>query len=368
MADMKISGLTALTGANTATGDLLEIVDVSDTTMAATGTNKKITRDEMKTALLVAPGPIGGTTPGAGTFTTLTSTGNVGIGGAAVGAKLHVSGSGTDIPVLISSTGSSANSNGVRVYPIIASTSTNSHKQFQSIAETSASAFTLSGLTHYEAFQGTIGATSAVTTQYGFVAQSNLTGATNNYGFYSNIAAAANRYNFYAAGTADNYFAGHLGVGAIFSDYKLNVHATIANAARFYQATSATNTDVYIDNVDVTGNFLISRRAAGESWFYNSAAQPIALYTNGIDRFRVAASTYTATVGNAVAIPAGGTAGFGYCATSTANFGVFFGSGAPTLSAAKGSLYLRSDGSTTNDRMYVNTNGGTTWTAVTTAA
>jgi hypothetical protein len=210
---MKISGLTALTGANTATGDLLEIVDVSDTTMAATGTNKKITRDEMKTALLVAPGPIGGTTPGAGTFTTLTSTGNVGIGGAAVGAKLHVSGSGTDIPVLISSTGSSANSNGVRVYPIIASTSTNSHRQFQSIAETSASAFTLSGLMHYEAFQGTIGATSAVTTQYGFVAQSNLTGATNNYGFYSNIAAAANRYNFYAAGTADNYFAGVTGIG-----------------------------------------------------------------------------------------------------------------------------------------------------------
>ena len=79
---MKISGLTALTGANTATGDLLEIVDVSDTTMAATGTNKKITRDEMKTALLVAPGPIGGTTPGAGTFTALTSTGNAALGDA----------------------------------------------------------------------------------------------------------------------------------------------------------------------------------------------------------------------------------------------------------------------------------------------
>jgi len=47
---------------------------------------------------------------------------------------------------------------------------------------------------------------------------------------------------------------------------------------------------------------------------------------------------------------------------------VFFGSGVPTLSAAKGSLYLRTDGSTTNDRMYVNTNDSTTWTAVITAA
>jgi hypothetical protein len=78
-------------------------------------------------------------------------------------------------------------------------------------------------------------------------------------------------------------------------------------------------------------------------------------------------------VGNAVilsgtAIPAGGTTGAGYKLSSTNNFGIFFGSGAPTLSAAQGSLYLRSDGSTTNNRMYVNTNGATTWTAVITAA
>lgn len=68
----------------------------------------------------------------------------------------------------------------------------------------------------------------------------------------------------------------------------------------------------------------------------------------------------------AAAIPAGGSTSIGLRATSTTNFGVFFGSGAPTLSAAKGSLYLRSDGTTTNDRMYVNTDGGTTWTNVVT--
>jgi hypothetical protein len=75
-----------------------------------------------------------------------------------------------------------------------------------------------------------------------------------------------------------------------------------------------------------------------------------------------------ATILSGTAIPAGGTTGAGYKLSSTANLGVFFGSGAPTLSAAKGSLYLRTDGSTTNDRMYVNTNGTTTWTAVITAA
>jgi hypothetical protein len=71
---------------------------------------------------------------------------------------------------------------------------------------------------------------------------------------------------------------------------------------------------------------------------------------------------------SATAIPAGGTAGTGLKFSSTSNFGVFFGSGAPTLAAAQGSLYLRSDGSSTSTRAYINTNGSTTWTAITTVA
>lgn len=80
----------------------------------------------------------------------------------------------------------------------------------------------------------------------------------------------------------------------------------------------------------------------------------------------VAASSITAHQGTA--IPAGGTAGAGLMVSSTSNFGVFFGSGVPSLSAAKGSLYLRSDGSSTSTRAYINTDGSTTWTAITTAA
>ena len=73
-------------------------------------------------------------------------------------------------------------------------------------------------------------------------------------------------------------------------------------------------------------------------------------------------------VGQEQAIPAGGVAGQGITLSATTNFGIYFGSGVPTLSAAQGSLYMRSDGSSTSTRMYVNTNGSTTWTAVTTAA
>jgi hypothetical protein len=70
----------------------------------------------------------------------------------------------------------------------------------------------------------------------------------------------------------------------------------------------------------------------------------------------------------AIALPAGGSTSCHLDISSTSNFGIYVGSGAPTVSAPKGSLYLRSDGSGTTDRMYVNTNGSTTWTAVTTVA
>lgn len=49
MADSKITILTALT--SVASGDLIEVVDVSDTTMGAGGTNKKITRANLVTGL-----------------------------------------------------------------------------------------------------------------------------------------------------------------------------------------------------------------------------------------------------------------------------------------------------------------------------
>jgi hypothetical protein len=80
------------------------------------------------------------------------------------------------------------------------------------------------------------------------------------------------------------------------------------------------------------------------------------------------ASTGAVTAFGRTTIPAGGTAGTGYTLSATANFGVFFGSGVPTLVAAQGSLYLRSDGTTTNDRAYINTTGSNVWTALTTAA
>jgi hypothetical protein len=78
-----------------------------------------------------------------------------------------------------------------------------------------------------------------------------------------------------------------------------------------------------------------------------------------------ATSTVTALSGSA--LTAGGAAAF--IGTNTAaGMGIYMGSGAPTIAAAKGSLYLRSDGSGVADRAYINTNGSTTWTAISTVA
>lgn len=71
---------------------------------------------------------------------------------------------------------------------------------------------------------------------------------------------------------------------------------------------------------------------------------------------------------SASAPTAGGVTGAGFLLSSTPNFGIFFGSGTPSLSAARGSLYLRTDGSSTSSRLYVNLDNGSGWTAVTTAS
>jgi hypothetical protein len=131
--------------------------------------------------------------------------GNVGIGGTAgADTKVNALGtyptSGTVTRVFFANgtipSGTTAEANG-----------------FQTSLNTQAAAFTLGSLFHFQANGGTFGASSAVTNQYGFAVASSLTGATNNYGFYSNIASGTNRWNFYANGTARNYFAGDTGIG-----------------------------------------------------------------------------------------------------------------------------------------------------------
>lgn len=80
---------------------------------------------------------------------------------------------------------------------------------------TSAAAFTVPTLIYSNVIQGSIGATSAITNQYGYFVNANFTGANSNFGFYGNIPAGTARWNFYAGGTANNAFAGNSRFGGV---------------------------------------------------------------------------------------------------------------------------------------------------------
>jgi hypothetical protein len=327
----------------------------------------------------------------------INSVGNVGIG---PGVALS-----NAILTLQKSITGSTTSAGIYNPSTIQSDVTSSANINWTLISTAASAFTLGTLRHYLAAQNTIGASSVVTNQYGFQVDSSLTGATNNFGFVSSIASGTNRYNFYAGGTADNYFAGSVGIGTTpTAGLKVNISGTASGATstfglfnsqtadpavstalhisfgsattvsagtlpdlRAFNASQGTFTGTVTNQYAffVQGTFVGATNNYGVYSNIAAAANRWNFYATGTARNYMAADL---TVNGATAIPAGGTAGAGLMVSTTANFGVFFGSGAPTLSAAKGSLYLRSDGTTTNDRMYVNTNGSTTWTNVVTAA
>lgn len=96
--------------------------------------------------------------------------------------------------------------------------------------------------------------------------------------------------------------------------------------------------------------------------------------TVAIDQAPIAGTNATLTrsvplwIDFAKTTPAAGSATQGILFGSAPAVGIFYGSGAPTLSAPQGSIYMRTDGSSTSTRMYVNQNGSTTWTNVTTGA
>jgi hypothetical protein len=175
---------------------------------------------------------IGATTANTGKFTTLETSGNIGLGAAPSG-NINLR--------LIEPVTGGATAVGAQSIGAVQSDVTTAAYYFRSDLSTDASVFTLASGIHFGAVQGTIGAGSTVTNQYGFRAFSSLTGATNNYGFYSEIATAANRWNFYANGTAPNYFRGLTTFGDKFGYGTLSgIGGTVTQGAGSGKATSVT--------------------------------------------------------------------------------------------------------------------------------
>ena len=117
---------------------------------------------------------------------------------------------------------------------------------------TAATSFTLPALVHFAAAQGTLGAGSSITAQYGFAVDASLTGATNNFGFISYIASATGRWNFYAYGTAPNWFAGDVRTNTAFTARTVPANSNTSATATASSLLDGLRTGTPTGNITLT--------------------------------------------------------------------------------------------------------------------
>ncbi len=146
---------------------------------------------------------------------------------------------------------------GIFLGGLVSATSTIAAAYYTTNATTENATFTLPHLYHYRAAQGTFGASSTVTNQYGFFVANSLTSATNNFAFYGDLAAATGRWNLYMNGTANNYLAGTLAIG-----------------------TTSPNASALLDVSSTTKGFLPPRMTGAQAEAIATPAAGLMIYAN----------------------------------------------------------------------------------------
>jgi len=181
-----------------------------------------------------------------------------------------------------------------------------------------------------------------------------------------------------AAGIVIDCGTGDASFGATAIAHTTTVGSTTGVSASTLQSGTGamTFTAGGIFDVNAAGAITLDSSAGTIGIGVNAISQNINIGTAGTRTVTIGSSTAT----SAVDLVAG--SGNVSCNTDfefgVANKGLVFqagpkivsGAGTPhgSITAPQGSLYLRTNGTTTNDRAYINTDGGTTWTALTTAA
>lgn len=224
----------------------------------------------------------GNTTLGDASTDTVQVNGYMGVGGAASASRgIYVTSSAL--------TGS--NQAGVWSAVVGSSGGTNSISALYALPSTADAVFTASSVRGLTIGTGTRGASSTATDWYGIYIADQTQG-TNNYGITSVVTAGTNKWNIYSGGTAQNYFAGYVGIGTTTPDTKLEISGTTNQT---WNMSAASITGTTLDVVTVSSGTI----AVGDLVF-GSGVQPgtrITAFGTGTG----GVGTYTVSVSQTVA-------------------------------------------------------------------
>lgn len=210
--------------------------------------------------------------------------------------------------------------------------------------------------TYIEKYFSQVQYENALRTQKAIVTESTLTAAgVSSTGAMTVTSSSANALTVGLAGATNPAFQVDASTASSATGIKVK-SAAAAGGVAVSVVSSGTNENLTLD-AKGSGTITIAGTSTGNVTVQRAMSVNGTLQVNG-----------SAQLAAGEAVAAGGNTNSRITLSSTAGLGVYFGSGAPTVSAAQGSLYMRTDGSSTSTRLYVNTDGATTWTNVTTAA
>ncbi len=133
-----------------------------------------------------------------------------------------------------------------------------------------------------------------------------------------------------------------------------------------FGATSNYNVYSLNNSKALNGSLGIFGGASGDAnRLYLSSPADVVAYIAGVEYHRMTAGPFRARVDLATPAAASSVPGI---TLGSALIGFYWGTGNPGFTAPKGSIYIKTDGGGTADRLWVNTNAGTTWTNFVTAA
>src|SRR5260221_3205208 len=157
------------------------------------------------------------------------------------------------------------------------------------------------------------------------------------------------------------------GITSGFMSFSVNALGNTLNAQ-----SSTNSSNILIGNVGTSAGSLTLAGLTSGSAVISCSATAGSLQLGGgnliVDNAGNLFTNSSIRVGTSTAPIAGGDVNHAYTMSNTSGFGIYYGSGAPTITAAQGSLYLNTTGATNVTRAYLNTTGSNVWTAINTVA